>query len=378
MRIGMTCKLSIFNLIRMTIRIFNPEHDIALASNMERFTAPHAGRQLRSDLGYLPAFWADEGDVVIVDDIDFSESAYRRAKAERKPKVEFCTMEQIAHVLSSSAIAPDIDLWGWDLTIRFQLAKAGVPEECLPSKDAILELRRLSGRQCTTDILKKVRSGIESNTCGESTYFVDYDSFLNAIQNKKVVVKAPWSSSGRGVRYFIEEELPKNSLNWASNVIQQQGGVMVEPLYNKVKDFGMEFRRCADGSVRYLGLSLFQTLNGAYTGNVLATENVKREMMSKYVSLELLDEVTARLERELAALFSSLPSEKALENIYFGVDMMIVAREDADGFLLHPCVEINLRRTMGHVALALSPMDDIKEGAMAINYESKRYHLRLK
>ena len=86
----------------MTIRIFNPEHDIALASNMERFTAPHAGRQLRSDLCYLPALWSDEGDVVIVDDIDFAESAYRKLKAERKPKVEFCTMEQIAHVLSSS------------------------------------------------------------------------------------------------------------------------------------------------------------------------------------------------------------------------------------------------------------------------------------
>ena len=50
-----------------TLHIFNPEHDIALASNMERFTAPHAGRQLRGDLGYLPAFWAEEGDVVIVD-----------------------------------------------------------------------------------------------------------------------------------------------------------------------------------------------------------------------------------------------------------------------------------------------------------------------
>ena len=59
----------------MTIRIFNPEHDIALASNMERFTAPHAGRQLRSDLCYLPALWSNDGDVVIVDDIDFAESA---------------------------------------------------------------------------------------------------------------------------------------------------------------------------------------------------------------------------------------------------------------------------------------------------------------
>ena len=36
--------------------------------------------------------------------------------------------------------------------------------------------------------------------------------------------------------------------------------------------------------------------------------------------------------------------------------MMIVAA--GDGFLLHPCVEINLRRTMGHVALSLTPDDD--------------------
>lgn len=29
------------------LHIFNPEHDIALASNLSNFTAPHAGRQLR-------------------------------------------------------------------------------------------------------------------------------------------------------------------------------------------------------------------------------------------------------------------------------------------------------------------------------------------
>jgi hypothetical protein len=50
----------------------------------------------------------------------------------------------------------------------------------------------------------------------------------------------------------------------------------------------------------------------------------------------------------------------------FGIDMMVVANPDATSekslaadieerqFLLHPCVEINLRRTMGHVALALT------------------------
>lgn len=29
---------------------------------------------------------------------------------------------------------------------------------------------------------------------------------------------------------------------------------------------------------------------------------------------------------------------------------MVVAKDDGRGFLLHPCVEINVRRTMGHVA----------------------------
>ncbi len=40
----------------MTLHVFNPEHDIALAYDNKYFTAPHAGRQLRYDLEYLPAF----------------------------------------------------------------------------------------------------------------------------------------------------------------------------------------------------------------------------------------------------------------------------------------------------------------------------------
>ena len=49
------------------IHIFNPEHDIALGAHVEQFTAPHAARQLRHDLGFLPMIWAEEGDKVIVE-----------------------------------------------------------------------------------------------------------------------------------------------------------------------------------------------------------------------------------------------------------------------------------------------------------------------
>ena len=64
----------------MKLHIFNPEHDIALAANQPRFTAPHAGRQLRADLGFLPALWAADGDMVLVDDVETALESVRHIK----------------------------------------------------------------------------------------------------------------------------------------------------------------------------------------------------------------------------------------------------------------------------------------------------------
>jgi hypothetical protein len=66
----------------------------------------------------------------------------------------------------------------------------------------------------------------------------------------------------------------------------------------------------------------------------------------------------------------------------FGVDMMIVRgdgiEKTEDGnCLLHPCVEINLRRTMGHVALAISPTDDDIVRVMRVLYNGTNYQLKI-
>ena len=65
----------------------------------------------------------------------------------------------------------------------------------------------------------------------------------------------------------------------------------MEPYYNKVKDFGMEFTAHGDGSVTCDGLSLFSTQNGAYTGNLLDTEDEKSEMLGRYVEKSLLNNI---------------------------------------------------------------------------------------
>jgi hypothetical protein len=127
----------------------------------------------------------------------------------------------------------------------------------------------------------------------------------------------------------------------------------------------MEFEADGHGGIRFLGLSLFHTKNGAYIGNIVATEQTKRQLLSKLLPLELTDEVCRLIVTE-----SRLGSYQGP----FGVDMMVVT--DGQRLLLHPCVEINLRRTMGHVALALQPQDDEVMKVMRIEL-TDHYKLRI-
>ena len=357
----------------MTLHLFNPEHDIALAANLSNFTAPHAGRQLRHDLGWLPALWADEGDAVLVDDVHYATAAYERFLKNARlhaRKVMMAERRQLAR-LPISQIAP----WGWDLALRDSLRRAGCAPSLLPGDEQIACIRRLSNRETAHLLLPDLRI---DGTIGES-FVCRQESDVSVLLDHygRVVLKAPWSSSGRGLRFLDKERntLPMQS-GWLRRMLSAQGFVMAEPYYDKVLDFGMEFVAQADGTVDYLGLSLFHTKNGAYTGNVLATEQAKRASIGRYIPLSLLDEVARRITRLTSAYFACNYEGP------FGVDMMLVHDAVASRrLLLHPCVELNLRRTMGHVALTLTTLcnptnDDERQKVMRIEL-TDHYVLKL-
>lgn len=331
----------------MVLHIFNPEHDLALASNLDNFTAPHAARELRAGLGFLPAFWAADGDAVLVDDPAYATKAYGktaiRLGLSSRPRVNFVCKEQL------SSVQPDsVEAWGWDASLRNTLIRNGITTAVLPTLDSLDNIRRISHRQTAADVLKRLTT--IDGTIGEAQTAYDMDTIesqLSAYGN--IVVKAPWSSSGRGVR-FIDGEIGQQLKGWLKNMLNKQGCLMVEPYYNKVKDFGMEFTSDGLGGITYEGLSLFHTINGAYAGNILATERTKLKMMERYTDESLLTTVRKALCDELGNICKDLYSGP------LGVDMMIVT--GGNGFQLHPCVEINLRRTMGHVAISLAPTDD--------------------
>lgn len=346
----------------MIIHVFNPEHDLALAHGDSHFTPPHAARELRMNLGFLPALWASDGDVVLVDDADYAHKASARLHVAQA-KVAFLTPEDFRLRFNPSVVVLSpgecqVQPWGWDAAVRHRLFQAGVPASLLPSDDQLAALRQLSHRRTAVGLLSALRSDplLAPLTVGQSVECTTMDSVLQVVGLwRHVVLKAPWSSSGRGIKY-VNRSLSRSQQGWCANTLREQGSVVAEAYNDKVMDFGMEFVSDGLGHVSYCGLSLFSTLNGAYTGNLLATEADKEVLLGAYLPSSLLGEVRSRLQELLAATVGTTYSGP------LGIDMMVVAAPQtassaAPSCLLNPCVELNLRRTMGHVALALSPAE---------------------
>jgi hypothetical protein len=110
----------------MNLHIFNPEHDIALACNKKRFTAPHAAQELRMSIGWIPALWASDGDMVLVDDVAFAIKAAAKCK-EKKAEVLFVSDADLSGIRFDCVLP-----WGWDRAVKTRLIDDGVPAELMP------------------------------------------------------------------------------------------------------------------------------------------------------------------------------------------------------------------------------------------------------
>lgn len=346
------------NIFQVRLHIFNPEHDMALAYNKPEITLPHNIQEFKMNLGYIPALWAEDGDCILVDDIQFAVKALKRTG---RPHSDILFLEK--EDLKDGHFT-EILPWGWDINIHSTLRTSGINEKVLPTKHILFTIRELSNRKQTKYLLKYLHKYINNDICGES-FHIDNTSDFKYISKdfENIVVKAPWSSSGRGIRYISPKNICKSTEGWVENIIAKQGGIMIEPYYNKVKDFAMEFFSDGNGQINYCGLSLFETDKGSYIGNIIAKEEIKRKQIEKFISNNLLNKTISALKNYFSVLFSGTYKGP------FGIDMMIVAKNDNNGFLLHPCVEINLRETMGHLANKLFKEVDNREEIMKITHD---------
>ncbi|MBR5688177.1 MAG: hypothetical protein IKX36_09480 [Prevotella sp.] len=332
------------------LHIFNPEHDLALAAGRVHFNAPAAAVKLRDALCFLPAFWADNGDWVLVDDVCWAEEK-AAPFSQWLADVRWVTPAILSKLLKEGAVGNIIpNPWGWDVTVRDELRKMRVPEEVLPDDDCLEKIRQLSGRIHTYGALRVMNTDL-TGVIGEVLPVNHVEEIKEKLSLwRKIVMKAPWSSSGRGVM-FVDGSLSDSLISWAQHVIDRQGYLMVEKFLDKQQDFAMEFYASENGMTEYVGLSLFDTRNAAYAGNVIAPEEDKMKTLQHLLPKLLLEDVKTWLCRYLSSILAGNYVGP------LGVDMMVV--RGPEGGLLNPCVEINLRRTMGHLAVSLSRHNDL-------------------
>ena len=325
------------------MHLFYPSHDIALAHGVKHFNPPAAALRLQEDLAYLHEIW-------------------------NQP------------FLKGESVIPIP--WGWDWDTRNYIhQKYGVKMSLLPSDDDLEQIRQLSSRKSSitcfeqlgnklfSDLLdSKDQKELQKLIGGTLPQYLDSEDKLwtfiteHDAAGKPFVLKTPWSSSGRGLHVSISKTDTGMTVNNSRTIMMKQalgtikkmGGIMGEEwITGKEQDFAMLFY-ASDKNVRFIGYSLFDNDNNSNgttyrQGYLLSNANIIERLS---IREDLLSQIANAYEVILTEMLTPFFG-KSWHLGYLGIDMMTYLEEvdnDSEQSLkVHPCIELNLRCTMGIV-----------------------------
>lgn len=323
------------------LHIFVPENDLALASGLPNYTPPPIGMKMHLAGEALPLAYASEGDRFL--SYGFSEKELHRLTSILGPGVNLATREETR----SGRFIPTP--WGWSSYTRNLFTDMGVPESSLPSPEDIEKIRMLSHRRTSIAI----NQYIGCDGAVELFSLAEVESLLSG--NGAFYLKQPWSGSGRGV--ISTEGMSHDAvIKFASGSIRRQGSILAEKALASVGDFASLWY-CENGKVFFHGYSRFLTHGegGKYAGNLVASqETILNNILALGVTVNQVNEAINLLKEALTSCVALSYCGPV------GVDML--AYKDTDGIIrIAPCIEVNLRYTMGFISEGLAKKLSIKD-----------------
>lgn len=323
--------------------IFNADNDLALASGLEFYTPPAAARHIMRDLALLPVWWADDGSYLLCDDATEEEKAWcREVSASLGKDVTIIGTRQLADIRA------EVEPWGWNQALLRRLSHH--KQLVLPSVAQVEKIRSLSHRRTSIAVNEAfakhcAQLGAKGAVFAPRHYAIELSDIDAVTERVKAApgsfVKAPWSNSGRGVIAVRDASQP-TFRHWLTGILRQQGSVLVEHPLTAIQDFALEFRMEA-GKAQLEGYSVFRNdSRHAFASSMVASSSALRSVVELYCDADLLVATTQRvLEEVLGSDYSGC----------LGIDMMVY--HEGDDVRIYPCVELNLRRTMGHLTAKL-------------------------
>lgn len=339
--------------------LFNCSNDMALSLDCRQYFPPKQIMRMEDDLSVLPIWWADDGDAVIVTDVNEAYAfvdSYREflssngicASSGILPDVVFTDWNEGYHKLSQRTGCEFVPSpWGWSRAVAERFRRFGVPGELMPADSALSLWRNFSSREFAVGYIREFIGEAEKDEWGnglvgrrmkfcksaKEVCDTDWDSA------KQLIFKPLWSSSGRGIM-VSDVSLGNKTVERLSSLSRMHGGFLADVLYDKLLDFAMEFEIRSDGTAEYTGLSVFDAAaDGRYGGNFVEPDECLRSRVSGHIGVQAFD--------RLLKLHARLLSERLGGNYAgpVGIDMIVAKKEGRT--VVHPCIEINLRMNMG-------------------------------
>lgn len=336
----------------MRVFIFNPETDFAWQTGIRPYTPTSGVIALRKRLCLVQSEIASSGDAILLLDrqTDHDLGQLVHYDTVMAKSLVLLRPEQLADHIRASDQAVEICPWGWNNTIRKQLLDADVPEAILPDCEWLARLRALSHRRTAIGFLRRI-TDITASEPNRSASYISHDGInlpceIHDMQQLAAwlavypdsYLKAPWSSSGRGIMRTCRTDT-RTIMAWANGVLRRQGSIIAERSYERALDLASEWY-CKDGKATYLGINLFHTGNdGRFIRNAGVLDDrsdISAHQSADYIDTTIIETQKVLIEDIIAPCYSGP----------LGIDMFLTT----DG-LLHPCVEINMRTTMGHISL---------------------------
>ncbi len=339
----------------MLLHLFNPGYESAVLLGKPNYTAPFNVQRMQRELALLPLWYGDTADYVWVEKLpDLSDFKFPPHSPHYITRQDWEAGTQVIPPLTA---AP----WGLSpQVIRFfeELRKTSVGRELrIPRWKE--EYKKLTSRETAALCLKRIKAELPGFTMPDLPLFVssvgEVEKYIS--HNKPpFVIKTPFSSSGRGLLWINTHSLTDKEKDRITGALRKQQIISIEKGLEKIQDFAMEFYLDENGKATYRGLSVFTAQNGAYSGNILESQIRLEQRLSSF-NCQLLH--ASLSERCLSIVNCQLIAAQAIESVYgghysgyLGVDMMIYKTEEGR-YAIHPCVEINMRYTMGMVAIRL-------------------------
>ncbi|MDD4226514.1 MAG: hypothetical protein PHU98_09015 [Mariniphaga sp.] len=338
------------------IFLFNPTCEYAVANGHVSWQPNRLLQKMEEDLEFLPALFAKPDDVILV---------------KKTPAEPFlCSLKDKGIIPPTVVLQEDIKTnpafvkqpknrlmpWGWSPAAHHLLAplKNSCSAEFLQSPVAhwTPASQEIYSRKFALQILNSVLHLLPPEITMSPKLIPQVVTSKAEIEEAisrwgKIMIKAPWSSSGRGLQKITKTPVTDKVWEKLLGFIRQQGFAMAEPFLNKLLDMAFQFE-LKRGNVTFLGISRFFTdSKGQYQGNYLHgwpdfIETDTRKFAERLPEI-LVDPLIVTLEKsKLANLYEGI----------FGVDLLIFMDEKGK-LKVNPCLEMNIRQNMGLLSVQL-------------------------